>query len=112
MINELKKAMLAGVGTAATAYEKADSFIVDMVSKGKMTVEDGKVLSEELKRNVQEKTQEATIEINDKLEKLKPLTKEDFKAMYDEANKETLEEINRLRERVKVLEDKLNNREE
>lgn len=112
MINELKKAMLAGVGTAATAYEKADSFIGEMVSKGRMTVEDGKVLSEELKRNVQEKTNEAANEINEKLEKLKPFSKDDFKAMYDEANKETLEEINKLRERVAVLEDKLNNREE
>lgn len=112
MISELKKAMLAGVGTAATAYEKADSFIGDMVSKGKMTVEDGKVLSEELKRNVQEKTQEATTEINYKLEKLKHFNKQDFKAMYDEANKETLEEINKLRERIAVLENKLNNKED
>ncbi|WEV22003.1 hypothetical protein [Clostridium perfringens] len=55
MINELKKAVLAGIGTAATAYEKTDSFIQDMVAKGKITVEDGKVLSEELKRDMQEK---------------------------------------------------------
>ena len=75
MINELKKAILAGIGTAATAYEKTDSFIQDMVAKGKITVEDGKVLSE------------------------------------DEANKSTLEEINKLKERIAVLEAKLNEEE-
>ena len=111
MINELKKVMLAGVGTAATAYEKADCFIADMVSKGKMTVEDGKVLSEELKRNFQEKTTEATNEITCKLEKMKPFTKDNFKAMFDEANKGTLEEINKLRERVAVLEAKMKGEE-
>lgn len=111
MMNELKKVILAGVGTAATAYEKADSFIEDMVSKGKMTVEDGKVLSEELKRDIEEKTTEATKEISNKLDKMKPFTKDDFKAMFDEANKDTLEEINKLRERVAVLEAKLKEEE-
>lgn len=111
MMNELKKVILAGVGTAATAYEKADSFIADMVSKGKMTVEEGKVLSEELKRDIEEKTTEATKEISNKLDKMKPFTKEDFKAMFDEANKDTLEEINKLRERVAVLEAKLKEEE-
>lgn len=111
MMNELKKVILAGVGTAATAYEKADSFIEDMVSKGKMTVEDGKVLSEELKRDIEEKTTEATKEISNKLDKMKPFTKDDFKAMFDESNKDTLEEINKLRERVAVLEAKLKEEE-
>lgn len=95
MINELKKAILAGIGTAATAYEKTDSFIQDMVAKGKITVEDGKVLSEELKRDMQEKTTEATSEIITKLDNMNPLTKEDFRVMFDEANKSTLEEIDR-----------------
>ena len=108
MINELKKAILAGIGTAATAY---DSFIQDMVAKGKITVEDGKVLSEELKRDMQEKTTEATSEIITKLDNMNPLTKEDFRVMFDEANKSTLEEINKLKERIAVLEAKLNEEE-
>ena len=107
MINELKKAILAGIGTAATAYEKTDSFIQDMVAKGKITVEDGKVLSEELKRDMQE----ATSEIITKLDNMNPLTKEDFRVMFDEANKSTLEEINKLKERIAVLEAKLNEEE-
>ena len=111
MINELKKAILAGIGTAATAYEKTDSFIQDMVTKGKITVEDGKVLSEELKRDMEEKATQATSEIITKLDNMKPFTKEDFKAMFDEANKSTLEEINKLKERIAVLETKLNEEE-
>ncbi|WP_124040648.1 phasin family protein [Clostridium perfringens] len=111
MINELKKAILAGIGTAATAYEKTDSFIQDMVTKGKITVEDGKVLSEELKRDIEEKTTQATSEIITKLDNMKPFTKEDFKAMFDESNKSTLEEINKLKERIAVLEAKLNEEE-
>ncbi len=97
MINELKKAILSGIGTAATAYEKTDSFIQDMVAKGKITVEDGKVLSEVLKRDMQEKTTEATSEIITKLDNMNPLTKEDFRVMFDEANKFNLEEINKLK---------------
>ena len=111
MINELKKAILAGIGTAATAYEKTDSFIQDMITKGKITVEDGKVLSEELKRDMEEKTTQATSEIITKLDNMKPFTKEDFKAMFDEANKSTLEEINKLKERIAVLEAKLDEEE-
>ena len=111
MINELKKAVLAGIGTAATAYEKTDSFIQDMVAKGKITVEDGKVLSEELKRDMEEKTTQATSEIITKLDNMKPFTKEDFKVMFDEANKSNLEEINKLKERIAVLEAKLNEEE-
>lgn len=107
MMNELKKVILAGIGTAATAYEKTDSFVQDMVAKGKITVEDGKILSEELKRDVQAKTSQATSEIINKLDSMHPLTKEEFMTMFEEANKENLKEIHELKERVKKLEAKL-----
>ncbi len=42
---------------------------------------------------------------------MNPLTKEDFRVMFDEANKSTLEEINKLKERIAVLEAKLNEEE-
>ena len=42
---------------------------------------------------------------------MKPFTKEDFKVMFDEANKSNLEEINKLKERIAVLEAKLNEEE-
>ncbi len=49
-----------------------------MVAKGKITVEDGKVLSEELKRDMQEKTSEATSEIITKLDNMNPFKKRRF----------------------------------
>lgn len=107
MISELKNVILAGIGTAATAYEKTDSFIQDMVAKGKITVEDGKVLSEELKRDVEDKTTQATSEIINKLDSMNPITKEDFIFMYEELNKSNLEEIDNLKARVEELEAKL-----
>lgn len=60
---------------------------------------------------MQEKTTEATSEIITKLDNMNPLTKEDFRVMFEEANKSTLEEINKLKERIAVLEAKLNEEE-
>ena len=48
----LKKVMLAGVGALATTAEKSKEILDDLVKKGELTVEQGKVLNEELKHNV------------------------------------------------------------
>lgn len=111
MINDLKKAILAGVGTIATACEKADVFINDMVEKGKITVEDGTELSEELKRNIVEKTGEAAKTVSIKLDEFRPLTKEEVKVIFCESNEETLKEILELKERIIELERKVNDKE-
>lgn len=49
---DLKKLLLAGLGAAATTAEKSKQIIDDMVEKGELTLEQGKVLNEELKRNL------------------------------------------------------------
>lgn len=49
--DDIKKIMLAGVGAVATTAEKGQELIDMLVKKGEMTVEQGKVLNEELKRN-------------------------------------------------------------
>lgn len=85
----LKKIFLAGVGSLAVTYEKASSLIQDMVEKGKITVEQGKKLNEELKRvveNNKSNVQDATdIENNIKnyIDSLNLATKEDLKALSD-----------------------------
>lgn len=107
MINEIKKLMLASIGTAAVAYEKFDEFIEQMVEKGKITVEDGRELSEELKRNVEEKTSEATNMINKKLEEIKPMSREEINEILSMYNIVTSEQINSLNERVRILEEKV-----
>jgi polyhydroxyalkanoate synthesis regulator phasin len=55
---ELKKILLAGVGAIALTAEKAKEVIEELVKKGELTVEQGKVLNEELKRTVKAKVRE------------------------------------------------------
>ena len=50
----LRKVFLAGVGALATTVEKSQEIVDDLVKKGELTVEQGKVLNEELKHNVKE----------------------------------------------------------
>ncbi|PWJ48249.1 phasin family protein [Faecalicatena contorta] len=54
----LKKIFLAGVGAVATTAETAKDVVDNLVKKGEITVEQGKVLNEELKQNVREKVKE------------------------------------------------------
>lgn len=56
---ELRKVLLAGIGAVATTAEKSKDLVDALVSKGELTVEQGKVLNEELKRNVSESIQQA-----------------------------------------------------
>ena len=52
---DLKKVLLAGIGAVAVTAEKSKEVVEDLVKKGELTVEQGKVLNEELKHNVAEK---------------------------------------------------------
>lgn len=51
----LKKILLAGVGAAATTVDAAKDLVDQLVAKGELTVEQGKVLNEELRHNIKEK---------------------------------------------------------
>ena len=50
----IRKLILAGIGAAAVTKEKSESILRDLVKKGELTVEQGKVLNEELKHSVKE----------------------------------------------------------
>jgi len=56
--DDLKKIVLAGIGAVATTTEKTKQVLDELVKKGELTVEQGKILNEELKRNVQTKVKE------------------------------------------------------
>ncbi|MBU3114029.1 phasin family protein [Clostridium lacusfryxellense] len=100
MNNDIKNFFLAGLGSAAYTYEKATTLIEDFVQRGKITLEEGKDLSEELKRTVKEKK-----EINTSLAKDKtPLTKEDIASLLKEMNFATKDDIEILNARLKALE--------
>ena len=49
-MNDLKKVLLAGIGLTAMTVDKADSFVKELVEKGRLTVEEGKELEQELDR--------------------------------------------------------------
>lgn len=103
MIEELKNLILAGLGSAAYTYEKAGKIINEMVQKGKLTVDEGKELSEELKRTVKEKSDN----VKQKAEDIKPLTKEDMKNLLAGMNFATKDEIEDIKKRLDIIEEKV-----
>lgn len=81
MENLFKNIFLAGVGSMALSYEKANKLVNDLIEKGKITVEEGKELNEELKRVVKDKKSNSERKEEDILDYLKSLnlaTKEDI----------------------------------
>ena len=60
LAEELKKVLLAGIGAAAYTAEKSKAVIDAFVEKGALTVEQGKVMNEELKRNLKQAGQSQT----------------------------------------------------
>lgn len=103
MKDEFKKIMLAGIGSAAYTYEKASDLVSEFVKKGKLTVTEGKELSEELKRNIKNKV---NLNKDDKKETTS-LTKEDMKAVLKEMNFATKEDLSDLSTRLTKLENQV-----
>ena len=54
-----KNIFLEGVGATAYSVEKAQELVNDLVKKGDLTVQQGKVVNEELKHNMSEKLRSA-----------------------------------------------------
>lgn len=50
----IRKLILAGIGAAAVTKEKAEAVLQELVKRGELTVEQGKVLNEELKHNLKD----------------------------------------------------------
>ena len=59
LYNVMKKIALAGIGAAALTAEKAKELVDQLVAKGEITVEQGKVLNEKLKHDIKEKVKES-----------------------------------------------------
>ena len=88
---DLKKIMLAGIGAVAVTSEKSMELIDDLVKKGQVTVEQGKELNEELKRNIKTKVQDTinehvnvtvvTKENENILDKLDTLSEDELQAI-------------------------------
>lgn len=50
----VRKLILAGIGAVAATKEKSEIILDELVKKGELTVEQGKVLNEELKHNIKD----------------------------------------------------------
>lgn len=101
MMDELKKILLAGIGSIAYTYEKSANVVEELVEKGRLSIDEGKELSQELKRDFKDKSESFN-------EKIMPLTKEDFKSTLEEMNFVSKDEFNNLKEQVVKLEAKIN----
>lgn len=88
--DNLKKIFLAGIGAVAVTAEKSKDLLDEMVEKGELTVEQGKVLNEELKHNVKKTVKE-------KVNALKPASAEELSDLLD---KMTSEQIAALKEQI------------
>ena len=55
----IKKLLLIGIGAAAVTAEKSQQIVDELVKKGEITVEQGKELNQELKRNVKKSIDDA-----------------------------------------------------
>lgn len=90
----IKKILLAGIGAVATTTEKSKELLDEMVKKGELTVEQGKVLNEELKHNIK-KTMKEKVNVS-----VKVLDPEELDELLE---KMTSEQITRLKERLSQL---------
>jgi len=93
MMDDIKKALLVGVGSTAIALEKAVEQVDKLVSRGKLTVAEGKKLTEEL---IQRKNKEVSLEERETLE-----------AILIEMNVAQRKDIEDLEAKVEELERKL-----
>ena len=107
----LKKLLLAGVGTVAVTAEKSREVLDELVKKGELTVEQGKVLNQELKHNIKDTIKTKTSpskeapgeDIRDTLAKLSPeqlaeLKEQILKMEAPKAEEEKKEEISEDKE--------------
>ena len=62
----LKKIILMGIGAAAMTAEKSQQIVDELVKKGEITVEQGKELNQELKRNVKKSIDDAAAAAQEK----------------------------------------------
>ena len=91
----IKKILLAGIGTAAVTAEKSKEVLDELVKKGELTVEQGKVLNQELKHNIK-KTVKENVNVS-----VKPTSPEELDELLE---KMTPEQIEALKERLNAME--------
>lgn len=93
----IKKILLAGIGTAAVTAEKSKEVLDELVKKGELTVEQGKVLNQELKHNIKESVKK-NVNVT-----LKPSTPDELKEVL---GKMTPDQLAALKEQISKMQAK------
>lgn len=91
----IRKLLLAGIGSAAMTAEKSKEILDDLVKKGELTVEQGKALNQELRHDIREKVK-SNVNVS-----VKPSSPEELKELLD---KMTPEQLAALKEQIARLE--------
>ena len=91
----IKKVLLAGIGAVAITTEKSKDLLNEMVKKGELTVEQGKVLNEELMHNIK-KTVRENVNVS-----VKASSPEELDELLSKMRPEQLEA---LKERIRSME--------
>ena len=123
----LRKLILAGVGVAAVTKEKGADVLNELVKKGELTIEQGKVLNEELKREndqvaeteqsadnlaavLADLTEELKVTKRQRIREImkKPEQEASIEALYDEMEADLQKKIDGINHQINLLSDKRN----
>ncbi len=97
MFEQLKRLVMIGIGGTALAVEKVSDYVDELVEQGKITVDEGKKLTEELIRNKEKEVTEKG--------------REEIEAILLEMNIAQRQDIEKLEKRIEDLERELENKE-
>ena len=81
--DDLKKVLLAGIGAIAVPAEKSKELVDELQKKGELTVEQAKILNEELKHQTVKKTSDS-VDWQEHLNKMSAEEREVLKAKLAE----------------------------
>ena len=108
-----KNIFLAGVGATAYSVEKAQELVDDLVKKGELTVQQGKVVNEELKHNMSQKLRSAAVSLENAGKKAADAVEDAVEDIADKAedlldkvDAMTAEQRQALKEKLEQLEQK------
>lgn len=94
----LKNLLLAGIGSVAYTYEKGINLVEELVTKGELTVNQGKELNEELKKHLKFDKKGTSSEESLPIEKLREI--------LSSMNLATKQDLDEIKERLNKLENK------
>lgn len=95
MGESIKKLILAGVGSVAMTTEKGKEILDELVKKGELTVEQGKMLNMELKHNMKETVKD---KMNMSMEDCTP------EELFQEIEKLTPDQLANLKAQIQKVE--------